>query len=453
MSNLLGSLRNAAGAMRVIERGMAVVQSNVANASTPGYARQRQVLTAMAFDLDRGLVGGVASGGTLDGRSLYAEQSVRRQAHSVGAAEERAAHLGRLEPVFGIDGAQGLSGALNRFFQAASALGVTPNDDAARQHLLSQAGMVAAAFQHTSAGLADAMAAADRGIQANLNDLNSLAERLRQLNHHFKQDFRAQDDAGLDAQLTNLLEELAEVTDFTALRAEDGSVSIFVGGQTPLVIGERLYPITTAPSASGAALFDYEGHDITAQVSGGRLASLAALRNQLLPGYQQSLDRLAERFATEVNATLAAGVDQSGNPPAVDLFSFDATAGAARTLQITAITAAELALASPAAPGGNGNALALANLEQQRLVDGATFAQAYGALAGLIGRDLSTARDEAQIQRQLWAQARELRDEVSSVNLDEEAIALMEFQRAYQATAKVVQAVDRMMDDLMSLMR
>ena len=87
------------------------------------------------------------------------------------------------------------------------------------------------------------------------------------------------------------------------------------------------------------------------------------------------------------------------------------------------------------------------------MVGGATFAQAYGTLAGRVGRDLSTAREETDVQTQLWAQAREIRDEMSRVNLDEEAVVLMEFQRAYQATAKVIQAVDEMMDTLMSLKR
>jgi flagellar hook-associated protein 1 FlgK len=439
--------------MRVIERGMAVVQANVTNASTPGYARQRQALSAMAFDLDRGLVGGVASAGTLGSRSPFAEASVRRQAHLLGAMEERASQLSRLEPVFSVSGAQGVSGALTRFFQAASALAVTPNDGAARQHLLSQAGMAAAAFHHASAGLAESLSAADRGLQSALHGIESAAARLQQLNRQFKQDFRAQDDAGLDAQLTNLLEELAELADFTMLRAEDGSVSIFLGGQTPLVIGERLYPVTAEPGPAGAVLRGHEGRDITAQITGGRLAALLELRNTLLPGYQQELDELAAAFAGEVNAVLAGGVDQDGQPPALDLFTFDAAAGAARTLALTAITPRELALASPAAPGGNANALALAALEQERPVHGATFAQAYGALAGRLGRDHAAARDEASLQRQLSAQARELRDEVSRVNLDEEAIALMEFQRAYQATARVVQAVDEMMDTLLGMVR
>lgn len=453
MSGLLGSLRNAAGAMRVMERSMSVVQSNVTNASTPGYARQRQSMAALPFDLDRGLVGGVASAGTSGSRSPYAERTVWRQQHLAGAADERAMQLARLEPVFSIDPAQGVGGALTRFFQAASALSVTPNDTSAREHLLQQADRVAGAFQHTSAGLSETLASTDRGIQGQLNDIHAIADQIQQLNLQFKQDYRAQSDAGLDAQLHQLLESLAGKVDYTMLRASDGSVTVLAGGQTPLVIGERVYRLSAEPGGSGIQLLDYDGNDITTQLNGGRLASLLELRNQTLPGYQQGLDRLAQRFAEEVNAVLANGVDMNGNPPAQGLFSFDLAAGAARTLRAGGVTAAELALAGASAPGGNANALALAALDQQRLVDGATFAQSYGALAGRLGRDLNGAREASDVQNQLSAQAREIRDELSRVNLDEEAIVLMELQRSYQATARIVTAVDEMMETLMGIVR
>lgn len=454
MSGILGSLRNAAGAMRVIERGMGVVQSNVTNASTPGYARQRQLTTALPFDPDRGLVGGVASMGTESTRNPHAELSVRRLAHSAGAAGERMMQLTSLEPVFSIDGVQGISGALTRFFQAASNLTVTPNDGSAREHLLDQSNRLATAFRQTSTGLGAAMGTLDQGIQAQLNSIEAIAVQVQRLNAQLKQDYRIQQDAGTDARLHSLLESLAEHVDFTVLRAADGSVSVFVGGQTPLVIGEKLYSLTAGLGAGGGmTVLDHNGLNLTGQLTGGRLAALLELRNQHIPSYQNGLDRIAERLATEVNAVLAAGVDQNGNPPAADLFTFDAALGAARSLRTTGLSAAQLAMASPGAPGGNGNALALAGLEQQRIVDGVTFAQAYGNLAGRMGRDLTTAREEAGLQRQLLAQAREMRDEISRVNLDEEAIVLMEFQRAYQATARVVRAADEMMETLMGILR
>lgn len=452
MGNLIVSLQNAAGAMRVFERGMSVVQSNVTNASTPGYARQTQSLAAMTFDLDRGLPGGVMSAGTLSSRSDAAEMSVRRQITGFGGADERAQQLARLEPVFDIAAGSGLASSINEFFQRFSVLTVAPNDLSARDAALDQARDLSAAFLRTSGGISSARTAADGSIGAQAAKLNGLLAELRALNLQFRTDYRAQQDAGLDARLQTLLGQIAEIADFTALRAGDGSVSVFLGGQTAVLMGDRLNPISATASGKEMRLVDSEGNEVTHMVSGGRLAGLLDFRNNLLPGYQNEVDRLAGALADTVNNALANGIDMDGNAPTMPLFSYDPS-GAGRTLTVNPLAARELALALPGAQGGNGNALVLAALDQQPSIDGATFSQQYGKIAASVGRDLGSAQEGVTRQRSLVAQAREMRDETSRVNLDEEAVTLMAFQRSYQASARMVQTLDEMLETVMSLLR
>src|SRR5947199_9524816 len=123
---------------------------------------------------------------------------------------------------------------------------------------------------------------------------------------------------------------------------------------------------------------------------------------------------------------------------------YSPTPNIAATLAAAPLTTTELAAALPSAPGGNGNALALAGLETAPTINGLTFAGFYGKLAAGIGRDVSDAVDNRTVQKQLLAQARALRSESSGVSLDEEAIRLVEYQRAYQATAKLVAALDEL---------
>lgn len=453
MGNLIVSLQNAAGAMRVFERGIGIVQGNVTNASTPGFARQYQALEAMSFDLDRGLPGGVMSAGTLSSRSDAAEMSVRRQVTGFGGAEERAQQLSRLEPVFDIAADSGLGSSINEFFQRFSVLTVAPNDLSARQAALDGARDLSAAFMRTSGGISAARSNADAGIGAQAAKVNGLLAELRALNLQFRTDYRAQQDAGLDARLQTLLEQLAEIADFTALRSGDGSVSVFLGGQTAVLMGDRLNPLSMSISGSGASLLDSQGNDVTYMVTGGRLAGLLEFRNDTLPGYQAEVDRLAAALADTANTALSNGIDMDGNAPSMDLFTYDAAAGAGRTLTVNPLAPRELALALPGAPGGNGNALAVAALDQKASIDGATFAQHYGKIAAMAGRDLSSARESVTRQRNLMAQAREMRDETSRVNLDEEAVTLMAFQRSYQASARLVQTLDEMLETVMSLLR
>jgi flagellar hook-associated protein 1 FlgK len=453
MGSLFVSLRNSAASMRVFERAIMVVQGNVTNASTPGYARQRQVLVAMSSDLDAGLAGGVASGGTVDLRSAYAEQSVRRSLNTLGYAGELAAQLARMEPVFDVQEGAGVGGAIQSLFQAFSALAVAPNDGSARQVVLQSAGNLALSFRQAAAGLNAAQADAGRGLVTEASRINSTLEKIQQINHQFKLDYRAQDDSGLNAQLNTLLEDLSESMDFTVLRAPDGSVSIYAGGQSPVLLGERFYGLTADVSGIPAKLLDHQGVNILDRVSSGRVAALASLYNDRVPGYMADFDRLASSIADAVNGQLAAGVDRGGNPPTADLFTYDAVLGAARTIAVNALSPDDVAAAAAGAPGGNGNAVALASLAGQRLVAGSTFTQYYGAIAARAGQDLSAAKANQEIQSALSVQARQMRDDISKVNLDEEAISLLEFQRSYEAAARMVMTLDEMTNTLLEMIR
>lgn len=454
MGNLFVSLRNAAGALKVFERGVGVVQSNVANASTPGYARQVQGLTAMPMDLDRGLPGGVASAGTLDLRNGYAEATVRQRTTASGYADERRAQLEQLEPLYDIGQDSGLGGAINRFFQAFAALTVAPNDLAARQAVLDRADGLARSFQSMAAGIVEAQRSAEQALAARVGELNQKLEEIASINRIFREDFRAQNDPGLQARLHNLLEDVSQLASVTVLRREDGSVALHLGGQALLVSGDRAYPLRVDTSdPARAEILDAEGNVVTGQAGGGRIQALLEIRNTILPQRMAELDLLAQTLADDVNTLLAGGVDMDGNPPAQGLFAYDTTLGVARTLSRTSMTARQLPAADPAAPGGNGIAVQVAELAQQRRIQGYTFVQYYGVQAADVGRLVAEARESASVTRQLELQARQFRDEIQRVNLDEEAVMLMQFQRAYEAAAQMIRVLDEMTQTLLGLIR
>ena len=218
-------------------------------------------------------------------------------------------------------------------------------------------------------------------------------------------------------------------------------------------MGGNVYPVRADIANNGATIEDSQGKDITGLFQTGSLGSLLQTRNTFLPGLQSDLDRLAQSVADSVNTTLAAGVDQTGATPTTPLFTYDAAVGAARTLAVNNLQTSDLALALPAAPGGNGNALALAGLSNQKSLDGATFTEFYGNVAARVGREVSTSTEESKVHQSLTDQARSLRDGLSKVSLDEEAVLLIEYQRGFQATAKLIGTLDSMTDTLMGLIK
>ena len=150
MPNLLSTLLNSASSLEAYERVLEVTQSNVANASTPGYAKQSLLLEALPFDPAQGFPGGVEAGRMQTTRNEYAEQAVRRQTTELGRQKQSATTLSALQSVFDISGEAGIPHALNQFYQSVSAWGQTPGSGAARQTVIERAADVAESFRSSA---------------------------------------------------------------------------------------------------------------------------------------------------------------------------------------------------------------------------------------------------------------------------------------------------------------
>jgi flagellar hook-associated protein 1 FlgK len=453
MGNLFAAISTAANSMAAFEKALSVTGNNVANASTPGYARQQIAFSARRMDLEQGLPGGVSAAGLLSSRELLLEQAVRRQMGAEARFRQQAGSLEVLEPVFTIAGSTGIAGALDGLQRSISQWSVTPNDLPARQNVLRGAEAVASEFRQAAAAMGEASNNADFELQTVVDAINRLASRLQGFNRELRADFRNQQDPGLDAQIHATLEELSQYADFTVLRSGEGSYDLYLGGQTPVVVGEHIYPISLELGAGTPALRDAQGRDITRQVSDGRLRALIDLREDFLPGVLADLNRLAETIADRINGILGGGVDMNGLSPLLGLFEYDAQTGSAASLKTSGIRPEELAGAKPEAPGGNALILDLSRVFSSRTIDNFTFTEFYGQLSGRVGHGLAVARENETLQKSLVVQAKALRSEQSGVSLDEEASSLIAFQRSYEAMAQMIRILDEMTEEMINIVR
>jgi flagellar hook-associated protein 1 len=437
MGTITTALYNSAQALEAFEQAMAVTQNNVSNANTPGYAAQVQTFTAQPFNMERGLSGGVSAGPVQSTRDTYAETQVQTEQSAENFASQSVSDLTTLEPQFDVTGASGISLALNNLFNSFSALSVSPNDTEARQNVLTQAQATAQAFNQTATGILSAGTSVASETQATVNDINRLAGTIAQINTQARVNPDGSVNAGVDAQMYSSLEELSQDVNFTTIQQPDGTISVYLGGQTPLVMGDTAYTIQGNFSLPQTSIEDENGNDITSQITGGQLGSELQTTNTLLPSYLSSLNTLAQTLADQVNSTLDNGLDANGQAPTTDLFNYDTSSDAAFTLSVNPLTTDQLAAASAGAPGGNGNALALTALQNADVVNGGTFTEAFGALGGQVGQDISNAQNQQTTSQSLLTQAQNVREQVSGVSLDQEAANLETYQEAYQATSKM----------------
>jgi flagellar hook-associated protein 1 FlgK len=451
MGNLLTALLNTAGSMRAVEQALTVTQNNVVNASTPGFAKQTATFEAMPFDLTVGLPGGVLAGPVQSSRDAFAEKSVRDLQTSLGFYNQKASDLTTVQTYFNLSSTSGIGPALNALLQSFSQLSINPNDTVSRQGVINQAQIVAQNFQITASGLAGQGTNIDSEARSTISEINHLAGIVATINGQNRVDPSGGVDAGVDAQLNSTLEQLSQLVNFTALQQTDGTVTIYVGGQTPLVVGGQTFAISGDFSTAQTAIVSSTGRDISSQITGGKLSALLDDKNNILPSYIQDLNTLAQSVADQVNTTLQNGIDQNGASPATDLFKYDANIGAAVTMGVNSLTPDQIAAALPGAPGGNGNALNLAALANGKNLNNYTFAQFYGNLGGRVGTDLTTATNNQTTKQLLLSQAQTLREQVSGVSLDQEAESLIAFQRAYQANAKMLTVLNSLTETLMGL--
>lgn len=455
MGSVFAAMVSTAEAMRVMQRSLSIVENNIVNASTPGYARQQASLVASPFNPNsQSTSGGVQSGPMESSRSEFVESSVWKLQHTKGFASGLRFKLSELERTFPLTEGAGLSAEFDRFFNSISQWSVAPNSPTARGQVLNRATKIAQAFNQTALDLAGAGARASTELGQTVDTVNRLARDIVSINKQRRENFASSNDAGLDSRLHAKLEALSEVVNFTALPQGDGSVSIMIGGQTPLVIGDNAFNISLTQNSSGAnRILDSTGADITDRLNGGRIGGLIEFQNTLVPDYKARLNVLAKGFADGVNGVLAGGIDQNGNPPTRNLFSYNSTIGEAATIAVTSITAAELAAAAPGDPGGNTNALNLADLQRNPIIGGLTPSQFYAEITAAVGDRLNAVKSDEDLQENLLLQAQNLRSELSGVDISVEATKLLQLQKGFQAAGQVMSVLNSLNETVLGMLR
>ncbi len=184
-------------------------------------------------------------------------------------------------------------------------------------------------------------------------------------------------------------------------------------------------------------------------------------------GGNYTLTRLSDNTLTTISPGFPAApavvdgitITETGALASGDSFLIQPTRNNADQLSVVLNNASQIAAAGNNTAGGgvgdNTNALALVALESNRnLLNGtATFQDAFGQSVANVGAATQAAEVNKNAQEGLLNQAKEARESVSGVNLDEEAADLVKFQQAYQAAAQVIAVTNTLFDTLLGAFR
>lgn len=474
MSSLFAALGTATNALDALEKAIGVVQNNVANANTPGYVTQTPTFLARPFDPAGNVWGGVESGAVQSARDVYSEQAVWSASQRAGSASQQASSLAALESVFDVSGTSGIPAALSQLSSAFSSWSANPTDTPARQQVLVAAQNLAESFNQASTSIETIRSQTDQQLASNVSQINQYAAQIATINGQIRQG--AGSDAGLQSQLYNALEQLSGLAPVTVRSESDGTATVLLGGQSPLVIGQNASPLSLAYTSAGATypgaapdaqLLSADGHDVTYLATDGQLGGLLAFRNTALPavlgdGNQQgSLNQLAQGIADRVNGLLTTTGELSAGPPpvpGVPLFSYSSASPttAAATLALDpAVTAAQLAAATSTSANGTASALAGLTSSHNALdqINGLNYTDFYSNIASGIGEQAASASAASGAQTQILTQAQNLRAQVSGVSLNDQATSLLQFQQGYQAAAQMIRVINNITQSLLQMMQ
>jgi flagellar hook-associated protein 1 FlgK len=438
------------------QNALNVTSNNVANQNTPGYTREvvswqpSDAVTLSGQTFNSGITTTAVSQ-----RDRILEQRVQQQTQSQAQSGALESALQQIDNIFGLSSTStsasstALGTAMDSFFGSLSALTANPSDAAARQGVLSAANTLASTFNSASNQIMQIGSSINQQISGVTGQINALTSTIAGLNEQIGSASPNKDAGVLEDQRQLAVAQLSQYVGLDQISTESNGISLTMSNGTVLVSGTQSFALQAAPVGASIHLFDANGQDVTAGITGGQLAGSIQARDHYLSDDSNALDNLASAIGTAVNQQNEAGLDGNGNPGGA-LFAW----GARPAASIAVITSAPSDIAA-AAPGegtaGSSNAQALADLAGAAIAGGQTAGGYYSALLGQMGSDAAAATTDNAAQQATLTQLTTQRDSLSGVSLDGEAANLTQYQRSYEAAAKVFTIADTLMAQAINL--
>lgn len=446
---------------------------NIANKSTEGYSRQRvEMLTNEPVGEGKLRIGmGARAGLVTRTNNPYLERQLEREGTSLGYLDSRSELLGRVEEVYNEQVNKGLNHSLGQFFNSFRELSNNPESLATRTQVKESALGVANDFKKVHEQLTQIQADGDFRVTTKIAEVNQLTREIANINEKIQ----SVELGGVPANDERdrrevLLKQLGEKINIRyAESKKDGQLTITAGSTAVLVSGQSQRDLIALASperdgkGEGAVDIFYKSTEnstpvrVTEQLNGGEIGGILDVRDKVVGSLKEGVDEVAYQLATEVNRTHVQGFDRSGRTGNL-LFEQPAdTHEAALRMQVSRGVLSDVgriaAAAEPGAAGDNRIANILSGLEYKQVMDGgtSTFNDFYASMVGKVGIEAQRANSAHESQKDVVGQLKNLRESISGVSLDEETTKMIEFQKAFDASARLIKTADEMLDTVLRL--
>lgn len=468
MSKISHMMNTGTRAMMNNQTALSTVGHNIANKSTEGYSRQRvELQTNIPITEGRLQIGtGSLAAQVTRINNPYLEKQIQREGARGGYLEARAGAMERVEQVYNEQMNKGLSQYMGEFFNAFRELANYPENTATRTHVREMGQVLSNDFQRVHKELTAVQEDLETQMGAHVEEINQIVKEIASLNEKIS----AVEIQGIPANDQRdrrdlLLKKLNEKIDISWAENETGQLSITAAKNAVLVSGFSHQELATKRSGDGNRLEVFyktpagQLTPLTQSISGGKLGALIDTRDNTIEEFKGQIDQLAYTFSKEVNHIHRQGVDLLGRP-GVDFFREPLmVSGAAANISISADLKrdANRVVAAMREKGVADNTVAnvIANLQDRAIMsDGtSTLDDFFRSSVGRAGVLTQRAQKESEAQKNILTQLGNLRESISGVSLDEEATKMIEFQKGFDASARLIRTADEMFDTVLNLKR
>jgi flagellar hook-associated protein FlgK len=309
--------------LRVAQRAIEYIGTNISNASSDGYHRQELKISPRELGVapNYGASGTLLIGGaeiTTVTRSMdqLLEHSILGQNVQLGQVSQELATLKLIQGAIGDVDSQGLTKAINSFFTSLNELASQPSSQALQQQAAWAGDAMAGQFRNLADFLSDLSQNVSIQAQGVMDKVNGLTAEIATLN----------DEAGLatlrhnDANILldrrdQAIKELSQLVSVETNErgALPGMVNVSIWGM-PVVLNTQATQLklgTVEGDLLGVSLADSD--NFITNVEGGQLGGLLTLKNSIIPGIRQDLDALAGDITNRINEYHVQGIGAAGS--------------------------------------------------------------------------------------------------------------------------------------------
>ncbi|MBX3617408.1 flagellar hook-associated protein FlgK [Nitrosomonas sp.] len=297
---------------------------NISNANTPGFNRQKVLLTTnTAQSTGSGFIGRGVSATTVQRvyNQFLVGQSLQIQTQSQ-ALDNNYTEIKQLDNMFA-ETTSGLSPTLQNFFTAIQDVATNSSVIPSRQSMLSNAEALVSRFHSMDQRITQIRDGINTQITSAVTEINSLAGQISQINQQIiwaEGAASGQPANDMLDQRDELINQLNKIINTDTVRQSDGTVNVYVGTGQALVVGAQTLTLQAikSPDVPEQLTIGLMNGSSTIrlpenQISGGTLGGLLAFRNDTLDKAQNTLGRIAINLAQSFNEQHQLGMDLNGD--------------------------------------------------------------------------------------------------------------------------------------------